>query len=591
MSDQEELIYTPQQALAPKLKAIVLLLFILAFGVRMYRITAPPIDYHPARQFMCAAIARGMYMENKTTAPEWERAVAAQNLADELLLEPRVMEGTSVFFYNMLGGERLWVPKAIASLLWLLGGVFVFRIVRGIAPNYCAVASLGVYLFLPFGVIGTRSFQPDPLMICLFLGGLHAFLLVVEKQTAGRVAAAAVLWSLAVFIKPLCLVPIGLICIGLWAWRHSIFGIFTSPVPYIVGACFSIPIAYYALHILGGDSNLDWQANATVQPALLLTKKFWLGTARMVGRMIGLIPLALAIWSAWALPKKPLAKILIRSWWCGYAVYSCIFTYHIHTHDYYHLQLIPLVAVSYAFLVQHLVQERIGFVKQHLVALAAVVVIPVLLQLAVSAPKLKALTKGEASVGKVGFEFVTGLVGVHKKVIMFIHPAFHKRIEARRQLAIKLGEDLNHTTAAIYLGEDGGTDLTYYGKFGGRRWPGATALVNRTLATAQSEEKVSRDVFDLIVEEIGAEYFVITDLGDFAKQTELQRILDDYQVMADDKELRYKIYRLVPARVPVAPSEIPPETMIPQELEGEVAPATSTPAVSPPPAPAPSPAR
>ena len=121
--------------------------------------------------------------------------------------------------------------------------------------------------------------------------------------------------------------------------------------------------------------------------------------------------------------------------------------------------------------------------------------------------------------------------------------------------------------------------------------PGATALVNRTLATAQSEEKVSRDLFDLIVEEIGAEYFVITDLGDFAKQTELQRILDDYQVMADDKELRYKIYRLVPARVPVAPSEIPPETMIPQELEGEVAPATSTPAVSPPPAPAPSPAR
>ena len=341
MSDQEELIYTPQQALAPKLKAIVLLLFILAFGVRMYRITAPPIDYHPARQFMCAAIARGMYMENKTTAPEWERAVAAQNLADELLLEPRVMEGTSVFFYNMLGGERLWVPKAIASLLWLLGGVFVFRIVRGIAPNYCAVASLGVYLFLPFGVIGTRSFQPDPLMICLFLGGLHAFLLVVEKQTAGRVAAAAVLWSLAVFIKPLCLVPIGLICIGLWAWRHSIFGIFTSPVPYIVGACFSIPIAYYALHILGGDSNLDWQANATVQPALLLTKKFWLGTARMVGRMIGLIPLALAIWSAWALPKKPIGKDshpLLVVWLRSVLVYLYL------SHP--HARLLPLAAHS-----------------------------------------------------------------------------------------------------------------------------------------------------------------------------------------------------------------------------------------------------
>lgn len=551
MSEQLPSIYAPKQALTPKLRILVAALILVAFGVRMYRITAPPIDFHPSRQLMCGAIAHGMYITSLPDAPEWQKAVAEANWKTEFQLEPRITETVATWCYRLAGSEQLWMPKALAALYWMIGGLLLFLIARNLSTDSTAIGSLFCYLFFPFGILATRSFQPDPMVVACFLAGLHAFLLCIERQTPLRVAAPAILWSLCIFMKPILLPSIGLICLFLFTWRHGWANAFKSPVPYIVGVCFILPILYYAGGILGeanADSKLREQASQTVLPALLLTKKYWFGLINMTGRMVGLIPLAIAIWAAWCLPKEPFHRILMRAWWIGYLCFCFIFTWHAHTHDYYQLQLIPLVAVSYAFLLQRLVEQKVKLLLTSKLPLALVIIIPLALQTMVLLPKIKTIGKEDGpSIPRFAIDYVGGLVGFHKKMFQWVLPAFHKRYEKRIEIAKHIGESIGHPLTVIYLGEDGGTDLTYYAEIAGHRWPAASLMWLWTLE--EDPRTVTERVFNDF-REAGAEWFVITDFGDLERQPELQAVLNQYQVFMKSDEDRYVVYKLTEAAAP-----------------------------------------
>jgi hypothetical protein len=46
------------------------------------------------------------------------------------------------------------------------------------------------------------------------------------------------------------------------------------------------------------------------------------------------------------LVSKPLNRSMLLGLWVGYGIYGISFPHHITTHEYYHLQLIPIVALS-----------------------------------------------------------------------------------------------------------------------------------------------------------------------------------------------------------------------------------------------------
>ena len=48
------------------------------------------------------------------------------------------------------------------------------------------------------------------------------------------------------------------------------------------------------------------------------------------------------------LTDKGILRGLLLGLWLGYLFFCLLFTYHIHTHDYYHLILIPVIAMSLA---------------------------------------------------------------------------------------------------------------------------------------------------------------------------------------------------------------------------------------------------
>jgi 4-amino-4-deoxy-L-arabinose transferase-like glycosyltransferase len=98
--------------------------------------------------------------------------------------------------YRVIGSEKLWVSHLLTILFWLVGGVFLYLITKKIVSTDAAVLATGYYLFVSLGILISRSFQPDALMILLFLISLYCILRYYERPKLSTLLIAASVTSL-----------------------------------------------------------------------------------------------------------------------------------------------------------------------------------------------------------------------------------------------------------------------------------------------------------------------------------------------------------------------------------------------------------
>ena len=146
----------------------LLVIFILGFAIRFYDLADLPLDFHPTRQLRSALIARGMYYQTLKDAPADQRAFAIQQWKFLASLEPEFFERVVAFTYQFTG-EKVWIARIYSSLFWLVGALFLFLLARELTSMDGALAASAFYLFSPYAVIASRSFQPDPLMVMLII--------------------------------------------------------------------------------------------------------------------------------------------------------------------------------------------------------------------------------------------------------------------------------------------------------------------------------------------------------------------------------------------------------------------------------------
>ena len=80
-------------------------------------------------------------------------------------------------------------------------------------------------------------------------------------------------------------------------------------------------------------------------PELLTTFGFWKGWLEQIEYMVGYIALVGALFGL-LLFRPGLPRAMMAGLWGGYLVFGLVFARHVHTHDYYSLQLVPVVALS-----------------------------------------------------------------------------------------------------------------------------------------------------------------------------------------------------------------------------------------------------
>jgi hypothetical protein len=351
---------SPKNNLSSRLKAqwaqiLLVTLMLAAFGLRLIDLTDPPLDFHPTRQYRGALIARSIYHQMAPLDDSYRQQYALTMRNSVAELEPSILESVVAVGYLVTGGENLWVARIITSLFWVLAALPLYALARHMTSRGAALMSVGFYLFLPFAVQASRSFQPDPLMVALMILTMYLSYRWSATQTwklAWLTAAVAGLTLLIKVVAGYVLLPV-LVAAVLSAM--SLRAALRSKQVWAMVLLTALPAAIYYLFGIAGTSGNYFQNWIVALLPLAFVPAFYVRWVNMITGLLGIASLAAALTGL--LIAEARGRWLLLAAWTGYALYGITLPHQTTTHTYYHLQLVPIAALSIAPIFQLIVRE------------------------------------------------------------------------------------------------------------------------------------------------------------------------------------------------------------------------------------------
>ncbi|MEJ5225678.1 MAG: glycosyltransferase family 39 protein [Anaerolineales bacterium] len=473
---------------------LVVLLMVLALAARLQDLDDLPLDFHPTRQLFAALKARGLYAQHAPSIPDWQRNLAAQQLQQTSIIEPPLMETLTAWTYTLLGRDDLRVPRVYAILAWVLGGAALYALARQQTGPAGGVTAAAFYLFLPYGIIASRSFQPDPLMVALTAAFLWAGWRWLERRTWTWAAVAGALGGLAIFVKLIAAFFVGGafagLALGAIGWKKAL----RDKQLWLAGGLVILPAAVYLAWGLWAAGYLGQQMGGRFIPSLLLDPLFYLRWEDKINQVVGHLPMALGFLGAWMFTPKP-ARALALGLWGGYGLYGLVFNYHNSTHDYYQLPLILVVALSLAPLGQALSDTwRAQWRGRWAQALMVGLLIFVLLAVSYDARR---------TLRRVDYRPLAGDYAA-----------------LGAQIATLSGRD-----AVVALTDDYGYSLAYWAWLNAAVWPAQSDLVYYQMLRGDQAPNFAT-LFQTLA--AGKAFFVISDFEELSRQPELAAYLQTH---------------------------------------------------------------
>lgn len=466
----------------------VLALLLIGLAIRWMDLTDPPLDIHPTRQLHSALMARGLYYATSPEAPAWQVDLAIEQGKREAVIEPPVMETLTAWLYRLAGGEKVWLARLFSSFFWVVAGLAVFGLAARITSVDGGITALGFYLLQTYGVLASRTFQPDPLMVSLIAAALWAFYAWMESPGWRRAIIAGLFSGAAVYIKNVSVfflaIPFLLLLL-----RKDVKSLLRNGQVWLIGALSLLPFVIYTLYGTFVAKFLGQQFSFRFFPNLWLEAANYSRWIDKVNSTVGIPAVILGIVGVLLLPAgKP--RKLILGLWVGYLTYGMTFAYHIGTHDYYQLPLLLILAISLAPL-----GDRIG----------------------------KALTDipGGWKRRLSRFVFLIVVVG------LAVWPARDalRSVDYRAEPAFwrTLGDRLRDKPV-VGLTQDYGYRMAFYGWDSITNWPGSGDVAVRQLAGRVTPE--FEEMFQKYAD--GKSYFLVTWFDDYDRQPSLRSFLQGH---------------------------------------------------------------
>ncbi len=485
----------------------LLLLFSFGLGIRLYELTNPPLDFHPSRQLLSALKARGMYFQTLPGVPDWQKKMAVQQWKTRAEVEPEVFEHLVAFTYRFTG-EQLWVSRVYSSIFWLVGAVFLFLLVWELISVEGAVISVAYFLFFPYAVIASRSFQPDPLMVTLIIMFWWLVVRWTRAQTWGWALLAGLVGGFAIYIKFVAAFFVVSAALGSTLGQFSLRDLLRKPQTWVMAALGVIPTAAYLYYGIVLHGFLGRQFDGRFIPSLLLSPLNYVQWASMANMAAGGVAIMLGLLGLLFIREKRV-RIFLLSLWGAYILFGLFFDYHIATHDYYHLPFIPLVAISLAPLADSLIGRLAELTSQRWLRIAAY--------------------------GILAYGLLITLWNIRSQM---------KAVDYRPQAAMwaEIGAKLDHGPNVVALTQDYGSELAYWGWQDAIIWPNSGDIDYHGArgASFNSGERFSNLT-------AGNTFFLVTDFAELNRQPDLQKRLDGYSIYAQGNG--YVIYDLQEPRV------------------------------------------
>lgn len=317
-----------------------ILVFILSFLPRLYRINNPVADWHSWRQADTAAVARNFIKDGfNLLYPQSDSFLA---LNDKGLPNPNRYFINEFPLYNALvaviykiGGIDETYARLVSVVFSSLGASALYLIAFKLFGQKIAVTAAWFYAFNPYNIYYGRVIMPDPVFVSLGLIAAYLFLL----RPWGRLSA--VVFALALLVKPyaIFLLPF-LIYTGKWRPKAAAIWGLIAFMPLILWRW------HYANHPEGSFASA-WLFNAT---NIRFTGAWfrWLIFDRL-NRLIfatgGFVLFVLGVISSYQDRKR--RGIFV--WLASIAAYMTVFAMGNVTHDYYQLPIVPVGSILVAF--------------------------------------------------------------------------------------------------------------------------------------------------------------------------------------------------------------------------------------------------
>jgi hypothetical protein len=523
-----------------------LLLFATAFGIRLYHINRPPLDFSSIRQYQNAHIIRGLYYETNDSIPESKKQIAKLNMERMgFVLEPRIIENLSVFGYRIMGAEHLWIPRVLSSVFWVVGGFFLYLTARMMLSPGIALFSTCFYLFLPYSILASRSIQPDPLMVMMMLFSIYRVLKYDENPSRTNLLTAALVTAFAVLIKPYCIFMIFGAFFSLAVLRMGFWKASKNRNTFIFSFLIILPsVVHYGYGLLTGVGFLGEHAKSSFLPHLLVYPPFWSGWLFMIGDVVGYIAFFLAIVGLLSV-KQGRFKTLLLGLWTGYFLFGLSATFQIHTHNYYSMPFIPIVALSLGSTANMVRNRKALLLPMRLnKMLILLVLIVTILGLGFSIQKLR--LKNILYEYKNNLRTIATFIGINPEFSKFLRNDFEDEV----RIAKEVGDYVGHSTNTVFLDSNFGRVLAYHGDFSGLPWPTRESIYERRLRGIKvpdiKKDFTSRHILILYQGKFityTPDYFIVTAFEEFNKQTDLKDFLNaNFPVLTQGDE--YLIYDL-----------------------------------------------
>ncbi|MBK8419710.1 glycosyltransferase family 39 protein [Candidatus Villigracilis saccharophilus] len=479
----------------------ILFIILLALGglLRLLDITDPPLDFHSSRQLRNSLVARDIYYSILPSATTEQRELASSFANSVGRYEPPVIESIVAVTYLFTGGENIASARVWETLFWLLAGIALFDLMRRAISPWAALIGLSFYFILPFSVQASRSFQPDPLMTSAFVVGIYFLYRWSEEQSWKWTILAGVFLGFAVFVKIVIVFFVGAAAIAmvLFTLKRDFW---KSKQVWSMALIMILPALLFYVLLNQGRSTEYFLSWTVALIGLITSTDFYTKWLAFLGQLFGLTMIFLSI--AGIFLAIPRLRCLLVSLWVGYVLYGLTLPFQMYTHSYYHIQLIPIVALGLAAALNPLIESAAG----------------------------------QGAVGRAGFiAVIVAVIGFQSWVSRSILAAESFRHEPA--FWQQVGGAIPADAKVIGLTQDYGFRLMYYGWRKVILWPYSTEL-----AEVRNGNVDFSDRFDELT--AGRDYFLVTAFGQLDKQPALKKLLDAYPVAVEGDG--YVLYDLIP---------------------------------------------
>lgn len=335
-----------------KINKKLILILLLAFALRLYRINNPVADWHAFRQADTASVTREYVKADRIDIlrPQYHDLSNIQSGQDNLdgyrMVEFPFVNASLALVLKTFPSWDLVLFSRLAAVFTSLGTILcLYFLVKEVSNKKTAELTALIYAILPYSIYYSRVILPEPYFLFFSTLSLWRFAAYLRNKKLSAYLMSVLGLALAALLKPFVvfLAPVYLSLL----WQNGKFKNLKDWKIYLYPILAFLPLLAWRDWIQNFPTGIpasDWLLNGNkirLRPAWFR----WIFYERLGKLFLGYFGLLILLGN---LLNKKKDQLIYAAWWLGVILYFVVFATGNVQHDYYQNIMLPILAISIA---------------------------------------------------------------------------------------------------------------------------------------------------------------------------------------------------------------------------------------------------